>query len=120
MQPQGNPITPPVSRWLPGSIALASLKTHLSREAAARGGGRGGSRHFVYQIFARGTSSQVLRHFEAISSTSDTPGPHAGGNMTLWLKSCGLYDRKSTESSNLAVLPRDHTAPVLCLHHSYL
>ena len=27
------------------------------------------------------------------------------GNMSLWLKSCGRYDRKSTESSNLAFLP---------------
>ncbi len=42
------------------------------------------------------------------------------GNLTLWLKGWGPYDRKSTESSNLAILPRDHAAPVLCLHHSCL
>ena len=26
------------------------------------------------------------------------------GNMTLWLKSCGPYDRKSTESSNMVFI----------------
>jgi isopropanol dehydrogenase (NADP+) len=33
-----------------------------------------------------------------------------GGNLTLWLKSCGSYDRKSTESSNLSFLPPSHSA----------
>jgi hypothetical protein len=32
------------------------------------------------------------------------------GNMTLWLKSRGLYDRKLTESSNVAAHPSSHTA----------
>ena len=35
----------------------------------------------------------------------------ATGNMTLWLKNRGLYDRKSTEFSNLAFLLPSHTAP---------
>jgi hypothetical protein len=32
------------------------------------------------------------------------------GNMTLWLKSRGLSDRKSTESSNVTFLPSSHAA----------
>lgn len=35
------------------------------------------------------------------------------GNMTLWLKGCGRYDRKSTESSNLAVHPSANAPPDL-------
>lgn len=31
-------------------------------------------------------------------------------NMTLWLKSCGPYDRISTESSNMVFLPPSHAA----------
>jgi hypothetical protein len=34
-----------------------------------------------------------------------------GGNLTLWLNNFGLYDRKSTESSNLVLLPPSHAAP---------
>jgi len=37
------------------------------------------------------------------------------GNLTLWLKSCGPHDRKSTESSNMAFLPPSHSA----LHRLY-
>ena len=37
------------------------------------------------------------------------------GNLTLWLKSRGLYDRKSTESSNVVVLSSSRTAPHLLL-----
>src|SRR5512135_795434 len=32
------------------------------------------------------------------------------GNLTLWLKGCGLYDRKSTDSSNVASLPPSPSA----------
>ncbi len=32
------------------------------------------------------------------------------GNVTLWLNNFGLYDRKSTESSNLVLLPPSHAA----------
>src|SRR5260370_5172557 len=39
-------------------------------------------------------------HFFSLSS----------GNMTLWLKSRGLYDRTSTESSNAAFLSPSHSA----------
>jgi hypothetical protein len=35
------------------------------------------------------------------------------GNLTLWLKSWGRYDRKSTESSNLTFFPSSHAAPDL-------
>jgi glucokinase len=34
-----------------------------------------------------------------------------GGNLTLWLKSCGPHDRKSTESSNLPPFPSSLSAP---------
>jgi hypothetical protein len=44
----------------------------------------------------------------------------ASGNLTLWLKSCGLYDRKSTESSNMAIYPSSHAAPDLCSGFGYL
>ena len=37
------------------------------------------------------------------------------GNLTLWLKSCGPYDRKSTEPSNLPPSPPLHSAPHLYL-----
>ena len=44
------------------------------------------------------------------------------GNLTLWLKSCGPYDRKSTESSNLpfsppspSALDADECAPFLSI-----
>jgi hypothetical protein len=36
--------------------------------------------------------------------------PPTAGNMTLWLNNFGLYDRKSTESSNLVWLPPLHAA----------
>jgi hypothetical protein len=37
------------------------------------------------------------------------------GNLTLWLKSCGPYDRTSTESSNLPLSPPSHSAVHLYL-----
>ena len=37
--------------------------------------------------------------------------PFSPGNMTLWLKGRGLYDRKSTESSNMVFLQSPHSAP---------
>src|SRR5258708_9802301 len=39
------------------------------------------------------------------------------GNLSERLKDCGLYDRKSTETSNLAFLPPSHSAPhLLCFY----
>src|SRR5512135_3922705 len=32
------------------------------------------------------------------------------GNLTVWLKGCGLYDRKSTDSSNVTSLPPSPSA----------
>lgn len=39
------------------------------------------------------------------------------GNLSLWLTSCGSYDRKSTESSNLPHLSPSHFAPHLLYFH---
>src|SRR5437667_11401962 len=57
--------------------------------------------------------SPFRRTFTAI--TSKKPTFCVAGNLRLWLKGCGPHDRKSTESSNLPLLPPSHSAPHLYL-----